>query len=263
MAVDYIASDEPAYCAAYEDIGGEVLAGEDTRQADAGGKAVGGDLRERAFVLGSDDGGGRPRDDGVIGRERRVEADACLEEFAFGVVDGRPFPLGNNLEDLVYTNAVEYGFAAEDAGFSGVLVVMNMADAIDDGGCNDESANQTIGGSGGVAVERGILEFRRRHDLVVSGDGEGSAENEGDGDDGVRLVDMGGTGPDCFLIVQDVAWDGAQGDGRVGFGIGVGLRLGCVRQRGSVVLGAGGSAEGQRQECDENEGSGFEDVGQF
>ena len=63
VAVDHIASDEPAYCAAYEDIGGEVLAGEDTRQADAGGKAVGGDLRERAFVLGSDDGGGGPGDD--------------------------------------------------------------------------------------------------------------------------------------------------------------------------------------------------------
>ena len=105
-----------------------------------------------------------------------------------------------------------------------------------------------------MAVERGVLEFGGGHDLVVCGDREGSAEDEGDGDDGVRFVDVSGTCPDGCLIVKYVARDGVEGDGRVGIVLRLGLRLGRVRERGSVVLGVGGSAEGQRQH--ENKDSG-------
>ena len=48
-------------------------------------------------------------------------------------------------------------------------------------------------------------------------------EDEEHGTDGIRIVDVGGTGPDGFLIGENVARDGAQSDGLVGFRFGLGL----------------------------------------
>src|ERR1700721_424798 len=88
VAMDDVVPDEPSYCAADEDIRGEMLAGEDAGEADASGEAVGGDLGERTFVFGGNDGCRGPGDHRVRGRERGIRADAGLKEFAVRIVEG-------------------------------------------------------------------------------------------------------------------------------------------------------------------------------
>ena len=86
-AVDVMA-DQPSGCAADEDVGGEVLFGEDAADADAGGETIDGCSGKPAGVFVADDGGHRPGGGGVIRGEGGVERTGA-EEVALGVVRPR------------------------------------------------------------------------------------------------------------------------------------------------------------------------------
>jgi len=57
VLVDNVAANEPTYGAADQNVRGEVLAAENTRETYAGREAIGGNLCEWAVVFRGDDGG--------------------------------------------------------------------------------------------------------------------------------------------------------------------------------------------------------------
>ncbi len=96
----HVTADEPSGYAADEDVGGEVLLGEDAADADGGGKTVDSGSGKPAGVLGAEDGGHRPGGRGVSRGEGGIERRGA-EEVAFGVVDRGAVAKSDELEGFV------------------------------------------------------------------------------------------------------------------------------------------------------------------
>src|SRR5882757_2396677 len=113
-AVDIVA-DEPACGAADQDVGGEVLLGEDAADADSGGQSVDRGPCEPAGILVTDNSSYGPGGGGVVGGKAGVRW-ARGEEVALRVVHVRAVAAGDELEGLADDEAVDEGFAAQEAG---------------------------------------------------------------------------------------------------------------------------------------------------
>src|ERR1700722_14890777 len=121
-AVDIVA-DQPAGGAAHDHVGGEVLLGEDTAEADAGGEAVYRSAGKPAGIFVTKNRSHGPGGGGVVGGKRGVEWTGA-EEVAFGVVDGRAITEGDELDGLAENVTVGEGFPGEQSGLMGLRSVV-------------------------------------------------------------------------------------------------------------------------------------------
>ena len=190
------------------------------------------------------------------GWEGRVDTDAGLEEPAAGAVEGGPLAHGDALDGVVHGEAVCDGFAAEDAGFSGLIALAQFSRGEESDGGGGEEAGEAVGGGGGVRVEGWVKEVTG-HDLVIGGGDAGGREDEQNGAEGVGRVQVGGACPDSDLVLEDVARGIADGGG-VAVSV---LRLRGIGQVGLLPESSGrqdeGGGEKDREGAMEGAGSGF------
>jgi hypothetical protein len=241
MFAEDVTANEPPYGTAHENVGRKVLFSKDACEAQTGGEAVGSDLGHRSVIFGCYDGCGRPGDHAMSRGEGRIEAYASLKELTLRAVQGGSLAHCDCLHYLIDNEAVYHGFTPKDSGLCGVVVVVDVTEAVDNHGGSNKPTEKTIGGGCGVAVERCVIESGRRHDLVVGCDGNSSGKNKRNEESKVVFADPGGAGPNGRLVFENVDRGLAKchrvlvvetGSSRVG-------RLGsrCIRQGVGVVPG--------------------------
>ena len=141
-AVDVVA-DEPAGGAADQNVGGEVLLGEDAADAYVVAKSVDRGAHEPAGILVADDRGHGPGGGGVVGGKGGVER-ARAEEVALRVVHVWAVAEGDELDGLADGQAVDERFAAKDAGLMGLRGVVVQTPEVHAGGHDAERADSSV-----------------------------------------------------------------------------------------------------------------------
>jgi len=191
--------------------------------ADSRRHAVNEDLGQEAVVAGGDDGRGRPRNNAVVGGERRVKANAGLEEFSFGIVDCGPFAPGDDLDDLVDAETVDHGLAGHYPGLLGLVVMVHVAKSIESDRSRGKQAGEPL--RSGVGVVDGALSVKMiLHDVPVIGAQSGRRNHQDYALKCTIAVHVHGKGPNAGLVVKQIARDIAE-SGRIG------RRSGRVGQR--------------------------------
>ena len=201
VSVIDVSSDEPAGDASYENVGGEVLLGEDATDADGAGEAVDRGFCEPSGIFAGDDGGHRPSQDGVVGREGTV-VPAGAEEVSGCVVDGRTIAAKDELKGFVDGETVGDGFGGEQAGFLRLRSVIEEAPEI--AGCwnHSDSGESAVGQIAGFFLIAGVEVNRLRHGVLIACDEQSGCGSEGDKPDCVLRLDAKRAGPDNFLVAE-------------------------------------------------------------
>lgn len=101
----------------------------------------------------------------MLGDEGRVCSRRANEEVTSAVVYERTFAEADELDHLTNDGGVNHGFSAQEAGFTGVLIVFEVAEDEEGCGGGDETSDQYVGGIDGGVVEAGVM----RNDVASCG----------------------------------------------------------------------------------------------
>src|SRR3569833_1143872 len=142
--VDVVA-DHPAEGASDEDVGRKVLLAEDAGDADTSCYAVERKLIQCRWIFIGKHGRTGPCQHAEIRGKRPVDADAGLKELAPGSVDVRPLAHEDQLHALLDDEAVDEGFAAENAGLACMIALGQVPYPIHHGRSGDEGARLDVG----------------------------------------------------------------------------------------------------------------------
>ncbi len=206
-----VLSDQPSGDAADEDVGGEVLFGEDTADADRSCQAVDRCLRQPARILRCEDRGHRPREGGVVRGERSV-IPGRAEELTVRVIGPRAVPAEDDLQRLVDGESVDGCFAGEEAGLVRLRSVVEEAPEVGGGGDSADTDKSTAGEGVGFVLSVGVQVDRLRHGVMIASDQHSGGDSKGDEPDSVAGLEAERAGPDGLLVVEESFRSSGEGD---------------------------------------------------
>ena len=111
----------------------------------------------------------------------------------------------DELQALFNDDAVEHGFAGEDAGFARVIVRLETAESIQDDRSGNQAVNQGVGGVDAGLVEARVVGNHLRHDVVICSEGHAGGNDEWGEPLEVVRTQAHRAGPDGCLIAQEIA----------------------------------------------------------